>query len=176
MSLTCCIRPSSSESAATKAARPSERPRVPRWTLIAWRLDRQQQRGRLLPRTFATVVRADQGNSAGGLPGPADDRAQHVGELGAGQQQPLGIRLGKDDPQEGDKLTGAWQPILDQAVVAEFQWLLDTDADGPQSLTTAQFQKARSSSSPRSRRFLVCETMIQVLPAVPCGTTARTSC
>ncbi|WP_322982946.1 hypothetical protein [Streptomyces sp. S584] len=94
----------------------------------------EQQRGRLLPRTFTAVVGADQGNGARGLPGAADDRAQDVGELRADQQQPLGIRLGRDDLQQGDEFTGGGQPVLDQAVVAEFQQFLDADTGGPQDL------------------------------------------
>lgn len=81
----------------------------------------EQQRGRLLPRTFAAVVGANHGNGTGGVSGSTDDRAQDVSELGADQQQPLGIRLGRGDLQEGDELAGAWQPVLNQAVVAEFQ-------------------------------------------------------
>lgn len=57
----------------------------------------EQQWGGLLPRAFASVVGGDQGNGAGGVPDSADDRAEGVGELGADEQEPLGVRLGQND-------------------------------------------------------------------------------
>ncbi|MFE2038177.1 hypothetical protein ACFXBB_34065 [Streptomyces scopuliridis] len=36
--------------------------------------------------------------------------------------------------RRGDEFTGRGQPVLDQAVVAQFQQLLDADAGGPQDL------------------------------------------
>jgi len=50
------------------------------------------------------------------------------------RQQPLGVGLGRDDLQEGDELTGPGELVLDQAVVAELEELLDPDAGVPEHL------------------------------------------
>lgn len=59
---------------------------------------------------------------------PADDGAEHVGQLGADDQEPLGVGLGWGDLQQWDQLPGGGEPVLDQAVVAELQQLLDPHA------------------------------------------------
>ena len=59
---------------------------------------------------------------------PADDRAEHVGELGADDQEPFGVGLGGRDLQQRHELAGVGQPVLDEAVVAELEQFLDPDA------------------------------------------------
>ncbi|WP_168209572.1 hypothetical protein [Mycobacterium helveticum] len=68
----------------------------------------------------------------------ADDSAEHLGQLGANHEQPLGVGLGRSDLQQRHLLTGAGQPVLDQAVMAQFKQFLDPYArvsehfdDGP---------------------------------------------
>ena len=65
---------------------------------------------------------------------PADDRAEHVGEFGADQQQPFGVGLGRGDLQQRDELPGGGQPVLDQAVMGDFEEFLDPDPGGAQDL------------------------------------------
>ena len=47
---------------------------------------------------------------------------------GRDQQQALGVGLGRGDLQQRDKLAGAGQPVLHQAVMGQFCQLLDPDA------------------------------------------------
>jgi hypothetical protein len=58
----------------------------------------------------------------------ADDRGEHLPELRRDQQQALGVGLGRGDLQQRDKLAGAGQPVLHQAVVGQLCQLLDPDA------------------------------------------------
>ncbi|RSO03831.1 hypothetical protein DMH18_36220 [Streptomyces sp. WAC 06783] len=85
------------------------------------------------------------------------------GHIHMGEHQPglVGLRLGGEPKGGGDqpgRMVCTW-----------------SGSPGRTSIT-AQVQKARSSSSPRSRRFPVCGSSAQILPAVPWGTMARTSC
>ena len=64
------------------------------------------------------VVGADQGDAPGGVAYSADDRAEHVGEFRADQQEAFLVGLGRGDLQEGGQLAGGWQPVLGDAVVA----------------------------------------------------------
>jgi hypothetical protein len=77
----------------------------------------EQQRGRRKPDQFMPVAAADQGNGSVAAADPADDRAEYVGELGADDQQPLGIGLGRGDLQQRHQFPAAGQAVLDQAVV-----------------------------------------------------------
>ena len=52
---------------------------------------------------------------------------EHIGEFGRDDQEPFGVGLGRGDLQQRDQLAGRGQPVLDQAVVAEFGELLDAD-------------------------------------------------
>jgi hypothetical protein len=65
---------------------------------------------------------------------PGDDLAEHVGQLGADDQEPLGVGLGRGDLQQRDQLAGGRQLVLDEAVVGQLGELLDADAfsTGPQ--------------------------------------------
>jgi hypothetical protein len=54
--------------------------------------------------------------------------------LRAGDQQPLGVGLGRRDLQERDDFPGRGKPVVDQAVVGEFGQFLDPDASGAQDL------------------------------------------
>ena len=80
------------------------------------------------------VVGGDQGDGPAAAADPADDGAEHVGELGADDQEPFGVGLGRGDLQERDELAGGGQPVLDQAVVAELEQFLDPDAGGAEHL------------------------------------------
>ena len=60
--------------------------------------------------------------------------AEHVGELGADQQEPFGVGLGRGDLQQRDEFPGGGQPVLDQAVVGQLGEFLDADAGGAQDL------------------------------------------
>lgn len=59
--------------------------------------------------------------------GWVDDRCQDVGELGADDQQPLGVGLGRGDLQQRDDFGAGRRCVQDQAVVAEFGELVDAD-------------------------------------------------
>ncbi|HEY5990691.1 MAG TPA: hypothetical protein VIV12_30500, partial [Streptosporangiaceae bacterium] len=80
------------------------------------------------------VVGHDERDSAAVAADPGDDRRQDIGELGADDQEPLGVGLGRGDLQQRDELAGGWQPVLDQAVVRQLGELLDADpfSTGPQ--------------------------------------------
>ena len=81
---------------------------------------------------FVVVVGDRERHRAGIVADPADDRGQHVGQLGADHQQPLGVGLGRDDVQQRDQLAGAGKPVLDQAVVGQLGQLLHPEAGHPQ--------------------------------------------
>ena len=99
------------------------------------------------------VVGGDEGDGAGRVADAADDRGEDVGEVGADQQQPFGVGLGRGDLQQGDELAGAGQAVLDQAVVAELEEFLDPDAGvaehldggpGPERVLSWTVRSARS--------------------------------
>ena len=69
-----------------------------------------------------------------GAADPADDGAEHVGELGADDQQTFGVSLGRDDLQQRHQLAGAGQPVLHEAVMAELHQFLSADAGRAQDL------------------------------------------
>ena len=75
----------------------------------------------------------------------------HVGQLGADDQQPLGVGLGRGDLQQRDQLAAGWQLVLDEAVVGQLGEFLDPDAcvaedldcgPGPERLVLFQAQVA----------------------------------
>src|SRR5262249_24482914 len=84
------------------------------------------------PEAFVVVVDGDEGNGAAGCADAGDDGAEHVGEFGADDQQPVGVGFGRGDLQQGDELAGGRQPVLDEAVVGQFGEFLDPDAGGAQ--------------------------------------------
>ena len=94
----------------------------------------EQQRHRRVPLTFVVVIGDDQGNAVLVAPDPGDDGAEHVGQLGADDQQPLGVGFGRGDLQQRDELAGSRQPVLHQAVVGQFGQFLDADPRMPQDL------------------------------------------
>ena len=94
----------------------------------------EQHRGGRQPQAFVIVVGGDERHGVAGAADPADDGAEHVGELGADDQQPLGVGFGRDDLQQRHQLAGAGEPVLHEAVVAELDQLLDADAGGAQDL------------------------------------------
>jgi hypothetical protein len=96
-----------------------------------------------------------------------DDGAEHVGELGADDQEPLGVGLGRGDLQQRDQLAGGGQPVLDEAVVAELDQFLGADPVCRSTSTAAQAQNARSSSMARLRRLPVARSSAQMLAAAP---------
>ena len=56
------------------------------------------------------------------------DGRQHVGQLRADDQEPLGIGFGRGDLQQRHQLAGGGKPVADQAVVGYLQQFLDADA------------------------------------------------
>jgi hypothetical protein len=74
------------------------------------------------------VIGGDQGHCPRGFADPLDDGGEHVGKLGADDEEPFGVGLGGSDLQERDEFTGGRQPVLHQAVVTDLQKLLDPDA------------------------------------------------
>src|SRR5258708_1300862 len=66
--------------------------------------------------------------------GAAGGRGEPVGQLGAGAREAFLVGLGGRDLQQRDQLAGTGQPVLHQAVVAEFEEFLDADAGGAQDL------------------------------------------
>ena len=80
------------------------------------------------------VVGGDERDGVAGAADPGDDGAEYVGELGADDQEPLGVGLGRDDLQQRHQLAGARQPVLHEAVVAELHEFLGADAGGAQDL------------------------------------------
>ena len=88
----------------------------------------EQQRRRRQPDQFVAVAGADERDGSVGAADAADDGAEHVGEFGADHEQPFGVGLGRSDLQQRHQFAGAGQPVLDQAVVAEFEQFLHPDA------------------------------------------------
>ena len=123
----------------------------------------EQQRGGRQPQAFVVVVGGDERHGVAGAADPADDGAEHVGELGADDQQPLGVGFGRDDLQQRHQLAGAGEPVLHEAVMAELHQFLNADAGERRTSTVAQAQNARSSSAVRSRRFPVAGSPAQIL-------------
>ena len=80
------------------------------------------------------VVGGDEGDGLAGAADAFDDGAEHVGELGADDQEPFGVGLGRGDLQQRHQLASAGEPVLDQAVVAELDEFLGADAGGAQDL------------------------------------------
>ena len=81
----------------------------------------QQRRGRR-PEAFVAVVGGDERDRAVRCSRTRRMMvAEHVGQLRADDQQPLGVGLGRGDLQQRDELAGGGQPVLDQAVVDEFE-------------------------------------------------------
>lgn len=110
-----------------------------------------------------TVVGHHERNCAGGVADPADDRAEHIGQLGIDDQQSLGVGLGGSDVQQRDELAGAGQPILHEAVMRQLGQLFDPNACERRTSITAQAQNARCSSNVRSRRFPVSGSSAETL-------------
>ena len=84
----------------------------------------------------------------------ADDGGQHVGQLGADDQQPLGVGLGRRDLQQRDELAGAGQAVLHEAVVGDLQQFLDPDSGGSQDLDA--WPRPRTRGLPPSPGPAVC--------------------
>jgi len=88
----------------------------------------EQQRHRRVPHPFVVVVGGHQRHCAVLAADPGDDLAEHVGQLGADDQEPLGVGLGRGDLQQRDQLAGGRQLVLDEAVVGQLGEFLDPDA------------------------------------------------
>jgi hypothetical protein len=71
------------------------------------------------------VVGGGERDSPVGAADAGDDRGQGVGELGADDEEPFGVGLGRGDGQQGDELAGGGEAVLDQAVVGQLGELLD---------------------------------------------------
>ena len=116
----------------------------------------EQQRGGRQPDALVVVVGAGRAGIAPlAARSPADDGAEHVGQLRRHDQQPLVVGLGRGDLQQRHELAGAGQPVLDQAVVDELGQLLDPDAGGAQDLDGRPGPERVLFFAPRSRRLPV---------------------
>ncbi len=92
----------------------------------------EQERHGRAPGLLEHVIGADQRQGRVPGPDPEDDRGEDLRELRGDQQQPLRIGLGRGDLEHRHDLAGAGQRVGDEAVVGEFQHLLDADAGVPQ--------------------------------------------
>ena len=90
--------------------------------------------GRAAASALVVVVGGDERDGPAGAADAADDGAEHVGELGADDQEPLGVGFGRDDLQQRHQLAGARQPGLHEAVMAELDAVPGADAGGAQDL------------------------------------------
>ena len=88
----------------------------------------EQQRRGWEPDQFVAVAGPHQRNGPVWAADAADDGAEHVGQFGADHEQPFGVGLGRRDLQQRHEFAGAGQPVLNEAVVAEFEQFLDPDA------------------------------------------------
>jgi len=88
----------------------------------------EQQRRWRKPHPLVAVVGAHERDCSVRTADAADDRAEHVGEFRADYEQSFGIGLGWGDLQLWHQLTGAGQPVLDQAVMAQLKQLFDPDS------------------------------------------------
>jgi hypothetical protein len=72
----------------------------------------------------------------GGVAAPdsEDDRGEYVGELGRDEQESFRVGLGRRDLQHGHDFAGGGQRVGDEAVVGEFEHLLDPDPGRAQDL------------------------------------------
>ena len=102
--------------------------------VLAAEMALEQQRHRRVPDPFVVVVGGDQRHGAVLVADPGDDRAEHVGQFGADDQQPFGVGLGRGDLQQRDELAGGGQRVLDEAVVGQLGEFLDPDAGVAQDL------------------------------------------
>ena len=92
----------------------------------------EQQGHRRFPGPLVRVVGRGERDGPATAADAGDDGGQGVGELGADDEEALGVFLGRGDRQQGDQLAGRGEPALDQAVVGELCQLLDADAGAAQ--------------------------------------------
>ncbi len=78
------------------------------------------------------VVGRDAGDGTIVVSDPSNGRGENVGQLGADDQQPLGIGLGGRDLQQRHRLAGVRNCVLDKAVMAELGEFFDPDPGVPQ--------------------------------------------
>ena len=111
----------------------------------------EQQRHRRVPHPFVVVVGGHQRHGAVLAADPGDDLAEHVGQFGADDQEPLGVGLGRGDLQQRDQLAAGRELVLDEAVVGQLGEFLDADpgvaedlhrGPGPERLVLFQGQVA----------------------------------
>ena len=88
----------------------------------------EQHRRRRQPDALVPVVGGDAGHFPGAVADAADNGGQDIGQLGTDHQKPLRVSLRRGDLEKRDQFTGSRQPALDQAVMADFQELLDAHA------------------------------------------------
>ena len=94
----------------------------------------EQDRQRRVEYPLVVVVGGHQRDRAGLVADPADDRAEHVGELRTDDQQPLGVGLGRGDVQQRDQLPGGRYPVLHQAGMGQLGQFLNPHAGQPKDL------------------------------------------
>ncbi len=137
------------------------------WPVFQAPVPLEQQRHRRVPDLFVVVVGRDQGDAAGGFTDPGDDGGEHVGQFRGDDQEPFGVGLGRGDLQQRNQFAGGGKPVLDQAVMAEFGQLLNTDSGEPQDFDGGPGPKgAGRSSGSRSRRLPVSGSSAHSWPAV----------
>ena len=88
----------------------------------------EQQRRWWLPQVFAGVAGGHQGHPPAAVAGATDDGAEYVGQFGADEKETFGVGLGRGDLEQRNQFSGGREAILDQAVMAELEELLDPDA------------------------------------------------
>src|SRR5690606_7136113 len=94
----------------------------------------EQQRSRRGPASFGEVIEGDQWNGSVLLPNSGDDRGYDIGQLRTDDEEAFLVGLGRRDVQQRDDLPCLGVSILDDAVMARFEHLLDPDAGVPKKL------------------------------------------
>ena len=135
----------------------------------------EQQRHRRVPGALVGVVGGDQRDGAVGAADPGDDGGQDVGELGADDEEPLRVGLGR-----GDRSSGTSSPVAGSRYWTRLWW--DSSVSSSTRMPVwrrtsmaAQAQNALSSSRVRSRRLPVPGSSAQVRRAGPGRRAARRS-
>lgn len=95
----------------------------------------EQMRQRRSPGSLMSVVASDQRDrSATDGTQPTDDAGEDAGQLGRDDEQPLLVRLGRNDLEQRDDLTRVWQAVTDNSELGELEQLFDSDAGVSQCL------------------------------------------
>ena len=94
----------------------------------------EQQRCRRQPDALVPVVGGDAGHFPGAVADAADNGGKDISQVGADYQKSLCVSLGRGDLKKRHQLAGGRQPVLHQAVMADFQEFLYAHASASQDL------------------------------------------